>query len=115
MKWTPSYVKSLPDSAFLYAKAGKRFFPFRTKEGEVDKGKLAEGLRSLKSFTHEGLTPEAKQRIVKNAVRALRGDDTRGRCGGISAGRLRARPRPSREDDVMKLDTNDIMRPVAVQ
>jgi len=61
-KWSPSYIKQLPDEAFLYVDESGRHFPFKDLEGNIDTIRLE---AALKEAPQSGLPKEAVAHIVQ--------------------------------------------------
>lgn len=81
--WSRAYVNDLPDSAFLFVERGgkkdeggrtvprgKRHFPYRDADGDVDLAHLRNAIARIPQSTAPGLTP-AKKKSLQNKARRL--------------------------------------------
>jgi len=70
-KWSGPYLRDLPDDAFLYVKGGKRLFPYKDSEGNIDSNRLK--CAKEEAPHEEALSAVAKASIVATAENLLKG------------------------------------------
>lgn len=67
-KWSPAYINLLDDSAFLYVRDGKRYFPVLDKDGNVDENRLP----IIKEEIAESSLPKKVIKSIENAINIIK-------------------------------------------